>query len=108
MKTLTRKPVRSRLANHIRAYCKSKGIRCSSKRIQVANCLKKANKYVDADELLMIMRKEQIRISFPYIYQCLNWLEEIQFVSRQMGTDKRQKFCISPTLPELVTRQSVA
>lgn len=104
MNTLSRKPVRSRLANHIRAYCKSKGIRCSSKRIQVANCLKKANKYVDADELLMIMRKEQIRISFPYIYQCLNWLEDIQFVSRQMGTDKRQKFSISATLPELSGR----
>lgn len=104
MNTLGRKPVRSRLANHIRAYCTSKGIRCSSKRIQVANCLKKANKYIDANELLIIMRSEQIRISSPYIYQCLNWLEEIQFVSRQMGADKRLKFSISATIPELSGR----
>lgn len=75
--------------------CKVRGVRMSSKRIQVAAFLERAGTYIDADELLLLMRRERIKISIPYVYQCLNWLVDFNFVIRNYE-NRKYKYCINP------------
>ena len=60
--------------------------------------LEKAKDGLAAEDLLLKMRAAQIKISFPYVYQCLNWLESTGFVVKQTGSDKRQLFRINRKL----------
>lgn len=80
-----------RLTNH----CIRKGVKVSSKRIQVMLFLDRFNTGIEADELWLLMRKEKIQISFPYVYQCLNWFAELDLVSKKSDLEKKQRYFVN-------------
>ena len=81
----------STISGRIRAYCKTKGIRCPGKKLLVADYLQKTNDYTDAGNLYLLLRNSYIKISPATVYQSLIWLKENGFVECKMGDDHRQR-----------------
>jgi len=84
--------------SRLKEYCKAKGLKISSKRIEVIVFLENTGKDIEADELLLVMRNARVKISAPYIYQCLGWLVELDLVLKKPGIDKRQRYFVNPDL----------
>jgi len=85
-------------ASRLHEYCMEKGLKISSKRIEVIVFLENTGKAIEADELLLMMRNARIKISSPYIYQCLSWLAELDLVLKKPGVDKRQRYFVNRDL----------
>ncbi|WP_221391131.1 Fur family transcriptional regulator [Dyadobacter sp. NIV53] len=82
------------LSKEIVAYCESRKLRCTAKRLMVADFLQEANGQADADVLYMMFRSNSIRISPASIYQILDWMVKIGFVERMPGNDRKNIYCI--------------
>jgi len=82
------------LSNEIKNYCKSKNLRCTDKRLMLADFLQKSEGKAEADTLYMMFRRNAIRISPATIYQMLDWMVKQGFVERKPGDNRRNMYCI--------------
>lgn len=75
-------------------YCASKGVKISEKRRLVACELAKFREEIEAVDLFLHIRKKHNRISFPYIYQSLNWLVDAGFVLKKQGDNRSSLYSV--------------
>lgn len=89
------------LSNEIARYCKSKRLRCTNKRLMLADFLQKEEGKADAETLYMMFHKNSVRISQATIYQMLDWMVKQGFVERMPGSNRRNMYCVRS--PDLIT-----
>jgi Fe2+ or Zn2+ uptake regulation protein len=81
-----------KLSEQIKEYCTLNNLRCTDKRLMLADFLQNAGQ-ADADGLYMRFRSNAIRISPATIYQILDWMVQKGFVERVEG-GPRNLYCI--------------
>ena len=86
------------LSKEILTYCELRKLRCTAKRLMLADFLQEANGQADAEVLHMMFRNNSIRISPASIYQILDWMVKIGFVERVPGNDRRNIYCIKKNI----------
>lgn len=82
------------LSNEIQQYCKSNGLRCTNKRLMLADFLQKEKGRAEAETLYMMFRKNSVRISQATIYQMLDWMVKQGFVEHVPGNNRRNMYCV--------------
>ena len=82
------------LSTGIKNYCKSKNLRCTNKRLMLADFLQQSHGKAEADALYMMFRRNAIRISPATIYQMLDWMVKQGFVDKLPGENRRNIYCI--------------
>lgn len=82
------------LSVEIKKYCTLKNLRCSNKRLMLADYLQKLEGRAEADTLYMMFRKNAVKISPAAIYQMLDWMVKQGFVERVPGNNRRNIYCV--------------
>jgi len=85
------------LSDEIKNYCTSKNLRCTNKRLMLADYLQKLEGRAEADTLYMMFRRNGVKISPATIYQMLDWMVRQGFVARVPGDNRRNVYCVQPT-----------
>ena len=89
------------LSSEIKNYCHANNLRCTSKRLMLADFLQKQEGQAEADTLYMMFRENSIRISPATIYQMLDWMVKQDFVERVPGKNRRNIYRVRKAAAKL-------
>ena len=80
------------LSDEIKHYCASNNLRCTEKRLLLADYLQKLEGKAEADTLYMMFRRNGVKISPATIYQMLDWMVKQGFVLCMPGANRRNLY----------------